>query len=117
VTYFGTKGKTHESINAASLQASQPGLNLGIKVKERINAVPKLRLNPLATAFHNMHRHLGLMPILQLDRGSLHRLNLIRRQQPQSIHQYQISHISILRRKEQEPGVRAQVSACGQLVV
>jgi len=42
--------------------------------------MPQLRLNLLPATLDDMHRHLGIMPILQLDRRSLHRLNLIRRQ-------------------------------------
>ena len=67
-------------------------LYLRIKVEERLDTMPQLGLYLLAASFQDVHRHLGFVAVLQRDRRSLDRLDLIRGQEPHSIHQHQISH-------------------------
>jgi hypothetical protein len=61
--------------------------------------VPQLRLNLRPATFQNMHRHLGVIAILERDRRPLYSLNLIRRQEPHSVYQYKIRHSSTIRRQ------------------
>jgi hypothetical protein len=71
-------------------------LSFRIEVEERFDAEPQLRLDLLAAAFEHMHRHPGLIAVLQLHRSFAHACQFIRRQQPHSIHHHKIRHASIL---------------------
>ncbi len=66
---------------------ARSGLYLGIKIEKGVDAMPQLGLDLFAAAFQHMHRYMRFIAVLQCHRSFAYRRNLVRRQQPHSIHQ------------------------------
>jgi hypothetical protein len=79
----------------AQAPPSDSALDLGVKVEERVDAQPKLRLDLLPRSFQNMHGDMRFVAILQRNRSLAYTCYLIGGQQPHSIDQRQICHKSL----------------------
>jgi hypothetical protein len=70
--------------------------DFGKEIKERVNALPQLRLNLLTRAFKNVHGDARAVAIFQLDGGIAYFRNFIGRQEPQAVNQCEICHTGML---------------------
>jgi hypothetical protein len=88
---YGGLQATQPKSYAAEPARSQNGTvpiwsDLWVKVEKRVDAQPKLRFDLFSAALENVHRHVRFVAVFQDDWSLTDRRNLIRRQQPHSIH-------------------------------
>jgi hypothetical protein len=68
-------------------------LDFGIKVEEGFQAGLQLLLNLVLTALQDVHRNVGLAPILQFNRRIADLAKFVGRQEPHSINKCQVRHL------------------------
>jgi hypothetical protein len=62
-------------------------LNLGEEIEECVDALTKLRLDLLASAFEQVHRNAGVIPVLEFDRRFAYAGYFLGRKQAQTVYQ------------------------------
>src|SRR5258708_15914085 len=80
------EGRRRAVSESGTLRRTPAALNLRVEVEERVQAHLELCLNLLAAAFKHMHRHMGLIALLQGYCRIAHHCYLVRPSHPHSRH-------------------------------